>query len=145
MRTPVTLRCSRCLKSFDLPLRIGILIDTSNSIRDRFRFQQEAATEFINTVIRPGRDKGMVVSFDSSAELVADLTDSTEVLGKAIRGLRPGGGTALYDAVVASADHLKKSARREKKVLLVVTLPSFAVIVTVLVPDLPEVGLKESE
>src|SRR5438105_7218374 len=62
----------------DLPLRIGILIDTSNSIRDRFRFQQEAATDFANTVVRPGQDKAMVVSFDSSAELVSDLTDSTE-------------------------------------------------------------------
>ena len=49
----------------DLPLRIGILIDTSNSIRDRFRFQQDAATEFVNTVMRPGEDKAMVVSFDT--------------------------------------------------------------------------------
>src|SRR6185295_11855637 len=71
----------------DLPLRIGILIDTSNSIRDRFRFQQEAATEFVNAVIRQGQDKGMVVSFDSVAELVSDLTDSTDQLGKAIRNL----------------------------------------------------------
>src|SRR5215469_6262068 len=45
----------------DLPLRIAILIDTSNSIRDRFKFQQEAATDFINGVIRQGQDKGMVV------------------------------------------------------------------------------------
>jgi Ca-activated chloride channel homolog len=83
----------------DLPLRIGILIDTSNSIRDRFRFQQDAATDFVNTVVRLGQDKAMVVSFDSSTELVSDLTDSTEQLSKAIHNLRPGGGTALYDAI----------------------------------------------
>jgi Ca-activated chloride channel family protein len=83
----------------NLPLRIGILIDTSNSIRDRFRFQQEAATDFVNAVIRHGEDKGMVVSFDSSAELVSDLTDDVEQLGRAIRNLRPGGGTSLYDAI----------------------------------------------
>ena len=83
----------------DLPLRIGILIDTSNSIRDRFRFQQDAATDFVNAVVRPGQDKAMVVSFDSNAELVSDLTDSTEQLAKAIHSLRPGGGTALYDAI----------------------------------------------
>ena len=59
----------------DLPLRIGILIDTSNSIRERFRFQQDAATDFVNAVVRPRQDKAMVVSFDSSAELVSDLTD----------------------------------------------------------------------
>ena len=64
----------------NLPLRIGILIDTSNSIRDRFRFQQDAATDFVNAVVRPREDKAMVVSFDSAAELVSDLTDSTEQL-----------------------------------------------------------------
>jgi VWFA-related protein len=83
----------------DLPLRLAILIDTSNSIRDRFKFQQEAATDFVNTVIRAHEDKAVIVSFDTAAELVADLTDDTEKLAKAIRGLRPGGGTALYDAV----------------------------------------------
>src|SRR3954454_13371669 len=82
----------------DLPLRLAILIDTSNSIRDRFHFQQEAATNFVNSVIRK-EDKAVVVSFDSGAELVADLTDDTHKLENAIRGLRPGGGTALYDAI----------------------------------------------
>src|SRR5437764_7042032 len=79
----------------DLPLRIAILIDTSNSIRDRFKFEQEAAVEFINSVLRPKEDRAMVVSFDTSAELVADLIDDPEKLAKSIRNLRPGGGTAL--------------------------------------------------
>ena len=82
----------------DLPLRLAILIDTSNSIRDRFRFQQEAATNFINSVMR-SQDKATIVSFDTAAELVADLTSDTNVLENAVRNLRPGGGTALYDAI----------------------------------------------
>jgi VWFA-related protein len=82
----------------DLPLRLAILIDTSNSIRDRFHFQQEAATNFINSVMRP-EDKAIIVSFDTSAELVADLTSDTHKLENAIHDLRPGGGTALYDAM----------------------------------------------
>jgi VWFA-related protein len=82
----------------DLPLRLGILIDTSNSIRDRFHFQQEAATNFINGVMRP-QDRAVVVSFDTAAELVADLTNDAHVLENAVRNLRPGGGTALYDAI----------------------------------------------
>ena len=86
----------------DLPLRLAILIDTSNSIRERFRFQQEAATDFIKTVVRRDQDKAMVVSFDTSAELVSDLTDDTERLDQAIRSLRPGGGTALFDAIFFS-------------------------------------------
>jgi VWFA-related protein len=82
----------------DLPLRLAILIDTSNSIRDRFHFQQEAATAFINSVMRE-QDKAVIVSFDTSAELVTDLTSDTHKLENAVRDLRPGGGTALYDAV----------------------------------------------
>ncbi len=82
----------------DLPLRLAILIDTSNSIRDRFRFQQEAATSFINSVMRE-QDKATIVSFDTAAELVADLTNDTHILENAVRDLRPGGGTALYDAI----------------------------------------------
>lgn len=82
----------------DLPLRLAILIDTSNSIRDRFRFQQEAAINFINDVVHE-QDKAIIVSFDTAAELVADMTNDTNQLEKAVRSLRPGGGTALYDAI----------------------------------------------
>ncbi len=82
----------------DLPLRLAILIDTSNSIRDRFHFQQEAATNFINSVMRE-QDKATIVSFDTAAELVTDLTSDTHKLENAVRALRPGGGTALYDAI----------------------------------------------
>jgi Ca-activated chloride channel family protein len=82
----------------DLPLRLALLIDTSNSIRDRFKFEQEAAIEFLNSLLRPA-DKAMIVSFDTAAEMVSDLTNDQEKLIKAIRSLRPGGGTALYDAV----------------------------------------------
>jgi Ca-activated chloride channel family protein len=99
----------------DLPLRLALLVDTSNSIRDRFKFEQEAAVDFINTTVRPREDKAMIVSFDSSTELVADLTDDPEKLGKAIRDLRPGGGTSLYDAIFyASRDKLQHDQPRDK-------------------------------
>jgi Ca-activated chloride channel family protein len=99
----------------DLPLRIAILIDTSNSIRDRFKFEQEAAVEFINSVLRPKEDRAMVVSFDTSAELVSDLIDDPEKLAKSIRNLRPGGGTALYDAIYfACRDRLQQDQPRHK-------------------------------
>lgn len=83
----------------DMPLRIGVLIDTSNSIRERWRFELEAAGEFLNSLIRRQKDKAMVVSYDTEAELVVDLTDDTELLSKKLKDLRPGGGTALYDAL----------------------------------------------
>jgi VWFA-related protein len=83
----------------NLPLRLAIVVDTSNSIRDRFKFQQEAAIEFVQSVVRRNVDKAIVVSFDTSAQLAVDLTDDTGKLEGAIRNLRPGGGTALYDAI----------------------------------------------
>ena len=99
----------------DLPLRLAILIDTSNSIRDRFRFEQEAAIQFLTSVLRPRQDKALVVSFDTSAELVTDLIDDIEQLAKRIRDLRPGGGTALYDAIYyACRDKLSQDQPRHK-------------------------------
>ena len=83
----------------NLPLRLAVLVDTSNSIRERFKFLQEAATNFVETVVRPVLDHAMIVSFDTSAELVADMTDDIGKLDASIRNLRPGGGTALYDAI----------------------------------------------
>ena len=99
----------------DLPLRLGILIDTSNSIRERFKFEQEAAGQFIDSVMRTNLDKALVVSFDTSAELVADLINDTDKLTAAIRDLRPGGGTSLYDAIYfACRDKLSQDQPRYK-------------------------------
>lgn len=99
----------------DLPLRIALLMDTSNSIRDRFKFELEAATHFLETVIRKGRDKALVYSFDTQAELVQGLTDDVNQLGKKLRALRAGGGTSLYEAIyLACRDHLMQDQPRHK-------------------------------
>jgi len=87
----------------DLPLRIGILVDTSNSIRERLRFEQEAAIDFLNTVVRPGKDLAFVVAFDVEPQMVQDYTDDVEKLSEGIKGLRAGGVTSLYDAVFSSS------------------------------------------
>lgn len=99
----------------DLPLRLAILVDTSNSIRDRFRFEQEAASEFVKGVIQPSKDKAMVVSYDTQASLASDLIDDVSRLEKSIRDLRPGGGTALYDAIyLACSGKLQQDMPRHK-------------------------------
>jgi VWFA-related protein len=99
----------------DLPLRLGILIDTSNSIRDRFRFEQDAAIEFLNNTIHANQDKAMLVSFSEQAELVADLIPDVEKLATSIRQLRPGGGTSLYDAIYfACRDKLSQDQPKHK-------------------------------
>jgi VWFA-related protein len=83
----------------DLPLRVGLLIDASNSIRDRFKFEQESAIEFLNQIIRQRKDQAFVIGFDTVAEVTQDYTDSTEGLAHGVRMLRAGGGTALFDAI----------------------------------------------
>ena len=100
-----------------LPLRVALLIDASNSIRDRFRFEQEAAVEFLHQVVRPKSDQAFVIGFDSVAELTQDYTDNLDALAHGIHVLRPGGGTALHDAVFQACEKLGKarvqgSARR---------------------------------
>jgi Ca-activated chloride channel homolog len=93
----------------NLPLRVGLLIDASNSVRDRFKFEQESAIEFLNQIIRPKFDKAFVIGFDTTAEVTQDFTDDSDLLGKGVRMLRPGGGTAMYDAIYyACRDKLLK-------------------------------------
>ena len=99
----------------DLPLRLAVLIDTSNSIRERFRFEQEAAVEFLRNVVHEKQDKAMVVKFDSVPELETDLIDDNASLERAVRDLRPGGGTAMYDAIYyACRDKLSQDQPKYK-------------------------------
>jgi Ca-activated chloride channel family protein len=95
----------------NLPLQVGLLIDASSSVRDRFKFEQEAAIEFLNQTVRMHVDQAFAVDFDSTTEVVQDFTDDTEKLGRGIRSMRPGGGTALYDALYyACREKLLKKA-----------------------------------
>ena len=99
----------------DLPLRLAVLVDTSNSIRDQFRFEQQAAIRFIQSVLRPRQDRLMLVSFDSAAELVSDLTDDLPKLEAGVKSMRPGGGTSLYDAIYfACKEKLMMDQPRDK-------------------------------
>jgi len=106
-KKPAELRSFR--SETDLPLQVGLLVDASNSVRDRFKFEQDAAIEFLNSMIRPGYDKAFVVGFDATPEVTQDFTDSTEHLSAGVRMLRAGGGTAMYDALYfACRDKLLK-------------------------------------
>jgi len=83
----------------NLPLRVGLLIDASNSIRDRFLFEQQATEQFLRSIIRPDSDKAFILAFDEVSEVTQDFTSDMEKLTSGIRVIRPGGGTAMWDAI----------------------------------------------
>jgi VWFA-related protein len=86
-------------KQSDLPLRIGMLLDTSNSIRDRLKFEQDAANNFLFSVLRPKKDQAFVMTFDDEPEVIQEFTNDTGALRDHIVRTRAGGGTAVYDAI----------------------------------------------
>ena len=90
----------------DLPLRVGLLLDTSNSIRQRLMFEQEAATDFLYSVIRKDKDQAFLMTVDDEPEIIQDFTSDLDRLRNVIQRQRAGGGTALYDAVYKAAEQL---------------------------------------
>jgi Ca-activated chloride channel homolog len=83
----------------DLPLRLGLLIDTSGSVRGRFQFEQEAAIGFLQHTIQAHYDHAFVMGFNAKAHIAQDFTDNVGLLAQGVQALRDGGGTALYDAI----------------------------------------------
>lgn len=90
----------------DLPLRIGLLLDTSNSIRPRLEFEQDAAIDFLSSVLRRNKDQAFLMTFDNEPEVVQDYTGDASDLTTAIRKQRAGGGTALNDAIYRASEKL---------------------------------------
>src|SRR5271165_1638191 len=103
----------------DIPVAVGVVIDNSGSMRDKRPAVNAAAINFVKA--SNPQDKVFIVNFNEDYFLDQDYTASIPKLKDALERIEARGGTALYDAVVASSDHLKKSGLLEKKVLLVVT------------------------
>jgi VWFA-related protein len=89
-------------KQTDLPLRIGMLLDTSNSIRDRLKFEQDASTNFLFSVLRHNKDEAFVMTFDDEPQVIQKFTGDAGALRDEIFKTRAGGGTAIYDAIYSA-------------------------------------------
>jgi Ca-activated chloride channel homolog len=87
-------------------LRIGMVLDTSNSIRERLKFEQDAAIDFLFNALRRNKDQAFLTTFDDGPEIIKDFTGDTGDLRDTILKQRAGGGTALYDAVYSASEHL---------------------------------------
>jgi VWFA-related protein len=108
------------------PLRIGVILDTSNSARTQLSFEKDAATEFVFNMLQGTDSKNQVFlqTFDSTSSLVQDFTNDPQVLNEKVRGLKAGGGKALYDALFfACKEKMLKLGQPEnmRRVLVVVS------------------------
>jgi VWFA-related protein len=108
------------------PLRIGLIVDTSNSARSRLSYEKDAAAEIIYSHLRSGGTKNQIFlqTFDATSSVVQDWTDDPDVLNEKVQGLKPGGGKALYDAIYfACKEKMLKSGSPEgmRRVLLVLS------------------------
>jgi VWFA-related protein len=83
----------------DLPIQMGLLVDVSGSVHSRFEFEQNAATAFLQHIVRPGFDRAFVVGFNGHQKVTQDFTDNVSLLSTGVHSLSDGGGTALYDAI----------------------------------------------
>jgi len=103
-------------QQINLPLRVGIVIDTSTSIRSRFQFEQQSATEFLLQILKAKSDRAFVMGFDQTPAVEADWTNNIDALETGINRLRPGGGTAMFDAVYVACRDKLLSARGQEPV-----------------------------
>lgn len=104
-------------QQINLPLRVGIVVDASTSIRTRFQFEQQSAIEFLLSVLKARSDRAFVMGFDVTPTIEADWTNNLDALETGINRMRPGGGTALFDAVyTACRDKLLDVSRGQEPV-----------------------------
>ena len=103
----------------DLPISLGILIDSSGSMYDKRPSVDAAALNLVK--LSNPKDEAFLVDFNSEPYIDQDFTSSIAKLQQGLAYIKAGGGTALYDAVIASADYLSKNSKQSKQVLLIVT------------------------
>ena len=103
----------------DLPVSLGILIDSSGSMYDKRVAVEKASLDFVK--LSNPEDEAFVVDFSWEAFIDQDFTSDIEKLQEGLGYIKSSGGTAIYDALVASADYLAKNAKHPKQVLLVIT------------------------
>jgi Ca-activated chloride channel homolog len=105
----------------DLPLAVALLIDASASIREKLTFEQEATIDFFHTTLRRKVDRGMLVSFDVAIDILQDFTDDPDLLTKAARKIKSGGGTKMFDAIYLACQEKLKNDPAPRRALILIS------------------------
>ena len=106
----------------DLPLRVGLVIDTSSSVTSRFRFEQRGASAFLFETLQRKDDQAFVMGFSDYPKVLQDFTSNPEALSQGVQRLAIGGGTALYDAVAAGCEKLQTTPEQNMVARVLVVL-----------------------
>ena len=106
----------------DLPLRVGLVIDTSNSVKDRFRFEQAAASAFLRHSLDRDGDLAFVLGFSNFPRVTQDFAHDPELLSQGVQKLNLGGGTALYDAVAEACERLRNHPEQNMVARILIVL-----------------------
>ncbi len=106
----------------ELPLRLALIIDTSESIKDRFAFEQAAASDFLKQVMTGKDDLAFVAGFSNSIVLTQDFTDNMDKLSAGVRKLVPVGGTSIWDAISFASDKLKQRKETQPVARVIVVI-----------------------
>ena len=105
-----------------LPLRLGLIIDISDSVTGRLSFEQEAAAKFLETVATNPEDQAFVLGVNNSVLLVQDFTGDQTLTARSVNQLAPGGGTALWDAITFGAEKLSSRAESQPVARILVVI-----------------------
>jgi Ca-activated chloride channel homolog len=103
----------------DVPVSLAILVDNSASMENKRPAVDRSAIDMVRA--SNPQDESFIVNFSDEAFLDQDFTSNIGLLEKGLSHIDSKGGTALYDAVVAAADHLAKNAKHAKQVILIIT------------------------
>jgi Ca-activated chloride channel family protein len=106
----------------ELPLRVGLVIDTSSSVTSRFRFEQRGASAFLFETLRRKDDQAFVMGFSNDQKVTQDFTSNPQALSQGVQHLAIGGGTALYDAIAAGCEKLLASPEQNMVARVLVVL-----------------------
>lgn len=107
-------------RELDQPLAIVLLMDTSSSARASLKVQQEAAMDFFHNTIQRKRDQGLLMTFDSTIDVLQDFVDDPDRLSKAVKALRIGGGTKMYDAIQVACQEKLAGLTGPRRILVLI-------------------------
>jgi Ca-activated chloride channel family protein len=114
-------RIESFLSESSLPLDVAVLMDTSNSVKPKLKFEKEAAVSFLYTMLQSRSDRALFVSFDSEVELHQDFTNRVDLLSKAIDKVKARGDTRLYDAIYRVCEEKMSATQGRRRAMVVIT------------------------